>query len=157
MFPRKRSPKRKPDGDILKFDALAPGDQPHVVVTADGVIARQESNGSFTVRESDGSEYAVDAEEHNRTLRTVSSVTAADIACVTEHRINTIYGTVSHVVRFRNGGTLRYSVDSTGRVLDCEFSRLQVSVTDGHMVAGCTEVALILKLEKTINRRKLTD
>jgi hypothetical protein len=41
--------------------------------------------------------------------------------------------------------------------LDCEFSRLQTSLTDGHFVAGCTEVALALKLEKAKDRRDMVD
>ncbi|MFM0064738.1 hypothetical protein [Paraburkholderia aspalathi] len=154
MLRRKRSLGRRVDDDTPKIGPLRLNDQPHVVVTADGVIVRRETDGSFTLRQPDGSEYAVDAEGHNQgTLRTVASVTVADIAFVTEHRINTIYGKVSHVVRFRNGGTQCYSVDSAGWVLDCEFSRLQVLLANGHMVAGCTEVALAL----TINRGKLAD
>jgi hypothetical protein len=144
----KRSPKSKPDDDILKFDPLCPGDPPRVIVTKDGTVARQETDGSLTVRQPDGSEFVVDAEGHGRgRLRTVASVTVVDIAYVTEHHINTIYDTVSHVVRFLNGGTLCYSIDGTGRLLDCEFSRIQVSLTDGHVVAGCTKVALAVKPE----------
>jgi hypothetical protein len=73
-------------------------------------------------------------------------VTVADIAYVTEHHINRLHDTVSHVVRFLNGGTLCYSIDMEGQLLDCEFDRLQASINKGgHVVVGCTEIALGLK------------
>jgi len=136
MFRRKRSPKPHSDDRILKAPEPGPGEQPRVIVMPDGTTACQDHNG-ITVRQPDGSEHVIDAEGH--------SVTIADIAYVTAHHVNRIHETVSHVVKFVNGGTLCYAVDMNGRLLDCEFSRLQVSVTDGHVVAGCTEVALSLK------------
>jgi hypothetical protein len=54
MFRPKRAPKGKPDDDTFKFDPLRPGDQPSVVVTEDGVVARQETDGSLSVHLPDG-------------------------------------------------------------------------------------------------------
>ncbi|ANB71645.1 hypothetical protein [Paraburkholderia phytofirmans] len=141
FFKRKRTVALKWDG------ALKPHETPRVHVMPDGTEARQDENG-ITIRQTDGSEFTVDKDGRPRgRICTVSSITIADIAYVTAHQINKVYETVSHVVRFRNGGMLCYSLDASGRLLDCEFDGLHVSAKNGHVVAGCTDVALTLKRE----------
>ncbi|URF04660.1 hypothetical protein [Cupriavidus campinensis] len=141
---------KSPNKDApLLLDQLGPNDSPRVIAMPKGVVARQDPDGSVTVRHPDGSEISASAQGHCRgRFCTVDSVTVADIAYVTEHYVNRVHETVSHVVRFLNGGTLCYAVDFNGRVIDCEFSGMQVSLQEGHLIVGCTEMALSLELRK---------
>jgi hypothetical protein len=146
MFPFNRFSTSKNYEDVLRIVALAPGMPQRVTIWKCGTEIRQQTDGSFTARQRDGSEYAVDAGgDCSGKICTVESVTIADIAYVTEHHVNRIHNTVSHVVRFLNGGSLCYSVDAYGRVIDCEFSKLQLTLIRGHVIVGCTDVALLLE------------
>lgn len=48
----------------------------------------------------------------------VRSVGIGDLSQVVEHHINHIYGSVSHHVRFADGGHLNYIADSQGHVTE---------------------------------------
>jgi hypothetical protein len=150
MFLFKWSRKSKGNGGPLMAGPLLPGEAPRVIVSESGVVARKDSDGSITISQPDGSKYVMDAEGNTKgEVRNISSVTIADISYVTEHHVNRIYDTVSHVVRFLNGGTLSYSFSTSGQMIDFESDKLQVALMEGnHIVIGCTEMALAFELRK---------
>ena len=52
------------------------------------------------------------------TLPRIARVGIADLHDVAEHRINTAYGSISHYVRFHNGGVLRVAYAADGSLLE---------------------------------------
>lgn len=85
---------------LHRLDPLLPGDPLRVAVMTNGTITRQHTDGSVTVRQLDGSDPTGNCRGK---FCTVESVTIADLAYVTEHHINRILDTVSHVLRFIDG------------------------------------------------------
>ena len=50
---------------------------------------------------------------------------------------------------FLNGGTLSYSFDTSGQMIDFKSSNLQVTFLSGHhIVIGCTEMAVAFVLKE---------
>ena len=62
------------------------------------------------------------------TLPRIEKIGIADRADVVEHRINEVYGSVSHYVRFRNGGELRVVRAADGSLLEFSGEGVTMSI-----------------------------
>ncbi|MDR6384257.1 hypothetical protein J2802_004688 [Paraburkholderia caribensis] len=106
-----------------------------------GTIETISKNGPpIYLRTADGSEYEISLDGTlSGTLRSARSVSISDAHYIADYSINRFLNTVSHVVRFLNDGTLCYSTDLAGTILDCNFKNLQGTISHGRLVAGCGE------------------
>lgn len=61
-----------------------------------------------------------------------------DLTAVVEHRIEEHFGSVSHYVRFRNGGTLCFAFNANGALLELSGNRLTMRLdeSDGTLLVG---------------------
>ncbi len=80
------------------------------------------------------------AEEVEVTLSRITHVGLADLAEVSEHRIEEHFGSISHHVRFRNGGILRFACALTGELLELSGEKLNIRISpEGDIVIGLFE------------------
>jgi hypothetical protein len=68
-------------------------------------------------------------------LDQIQSVGIRNIADVVEHRINTIVGTRSHMVRFYNGGVLTYAYNDAGQLIELCATKLMMIVSKDNEVS----------------------
>jgi hypothetical protein len=68
-------------------------------------------------------------------LDQIGSVRIEDLAQVREYRITPSEGTTSHDVLFRSGGELRFSLSSTGQVLELVAVDVRASIRPGRVLA----------------------
>jgi hypothetical protein len=70
-------------------------------------------------------------------LDKIQSVGIRDITDVVEHRINTIVGTRSHMVRFFNGGVLTYAYNDSGQLIELCANNLMLIISENSEVTCC--------------------
>jgi len=75
------------------------------------------------------------SEEVELTLLQITRVGLADLRDVTEHRIEEHFGSVSHHVRFRNGGVLRFACAVTGNLLELSGEKLNIRLSPEGVIA----------------------
>jgi hypothetical protein len=61
-------------------------------------------------------------------------ITIRNIADVASHTINTIVGSRSHVVRFHNGGLLKYAYNDQNELIELYSEKLLVSIIPGNEI-----------------------
>jgi hypothetical protein len=115
-------------------------------------------NQPIYVRTPDGSEYEIAPDgKAAGALKSAQSITITDTQFITEYTINRFHNTVSHVVRFVIGGTLCYSVDADGRILDCNFKNLEAQVSRGQLLVGCSDMVGRLKFDMPDDSNSTSD
>jgi hypothetical protein len=70
-------------------------------------------------------------------LDQIQSVGIRNITDVVEHRINTIVGTRSHMVRFVNGGVLTYAYNDAGLLIELCATNLMTIISANNEVTYC--------------------
>ena len=60
----------------------------------------------------------------------IQNIGIHNIVEVTAHNINHMLGMVSHFVKFRNGGELRFAYNQAGQLIELSFSSLHVNIVD---------------------------
>ena len=68
-------------------------------------------------------------------LDQIKSVGIRNISDVVEHRINTIVGTRSHMVRFVNGGLLTYAYNDAGQLIELCATHLMTIISKNNEVS----------------------
>lgn len=63
------------------------------------------------------------------TLPQITRVGLADLASVSEYRIEEHFGSVSHHVRFRSGGLLRFACALTGELLELSGENVSICLS----------------------------
>ena len=64
----------------------------------------------------------------------MATVGIKNLTEVTEHQITTILGSRSHLVRFVNGGELRFAYNSLGQLLELSARELIAHMSKGHVI-----------------------
>ena len=67
-------------------------------------------------------------------LRTIASVGIVNLTEVIEHHITTIVGSRSHLVRFVNGGELRFAYDGAEQLIELKSRGMVASITPGGVI-----------------------
>jgi len=60
----------------------------------------------------------------------IKTVGIRNITEVLEHRINTIFDSRSHMVRFVNGGVLKYAYNGSGELIELSASNVAVVISE---------------------------
>jgi hypothetical protein len=68
-------------------------------------------------------------------LRSIKSVGIANLGDVAEHRITTVFGSRSHLVRFTNSGELQYAYNGDGQLIDLTARNLLVYVSKANEIS----------------------
>jgi hypothetical protein len=91
-----------------------------------------DANGGMTLRLADGGIFSVDENGcANGSVPHAISVGVLDLAEIESHAINTIAGSRSHVVRFRNGGLLQYAYNDAGQLITLSSDKLNSQLSRG--------------------------
>lgn len=67
-------------------------------------------------------------------LRSIKAVGITNLGDVIEHRITTIVGSRSHLVRFSNGGELQYAYNSLGQLIELTSRDLFIYISENHEI-----------------------
>ena len=62
------------------------------------------------------------------TLPRITRVGIADLADVAEHRVNNVYGSISHHIRFHSGGVVNVAYAADGSLLEFTGEGLSLSI-----------------------------
>ena len=62
------------------------------------------------------------------TLPRITRVSIADLADIAEHRVNTVYGSISHHIRFHSGGVVNVAYAADGSLLEFSGEGLSFSI-----------------------------
>ena len=65
----------------------------------------------------------------------ISSVGIKNLTDVVEHHITTIVGSRSHMVRFSNGGVLRFAYNAVGQLIELASQDLTVTISPGNAIS----------------------
>ena len=85
----------------------------HITATTKGDVTRIRSQGDLTVD----------------LPQTIASVGIVNLTEVVEHHITTIVGSRSHLVRFVNGGELRFAYNGAGDLIELKSRGMVASIT----------------------------
>ena len=64
----------------------------------------------------------------------IASVGISNLTEVTEHQITAILGSRSHLLRFANGGELRYAYNSLGQLIELRSRDLTANIAPGNVI-----------------------
>jgi hypothetical protein len=64
----------------------------------------------------------------------ITSVGISNLTEVTEHTITTVVGSRSHLLRFTNGGELRFAYNSLGQLIELRSRDLAANIAPGNVI-----------------------
>lgn len=67
-------------------------------------------------------------------LPRIKSVGLDDLSAVEAHCINRVYNTVSHFVRFTDGGEVHFVISLTGELLELSGHGVRISLREGNAI-----------------------
>jgi hypothetical protein len=99
---------------------------PRPITHADGSMTFNTEQGATITTNPDGS-VSLDFQH-------IKSIGIHSIIDVQAHNINPLLGSVSHFVKFHNGGELRFAYNQAGQLLELSFTQLHANIVDGNRV-----------------------
>ena len=79
----------------------------------------------------DGTERVTSKKPVSMHMESITAVGIENIVEVEQHTINKAFGSVSHLVKFRGGGEIRFSYNAKGDILEFSTKNVDAHVADG--------------------------
>ena len=94
------------------------------------------TEGAVSVTENGNSVFAVSEKSlHVELSAMVQSVGIENLIDVEIHEINKLFGSISHYIRFVNGGEVKFSYNSAGKLLELSGKGVLASIQDGDRIS----------------------
>ena len=90
------------------------------------------SEGKLEFRDNpDGSKTGTSDKPVDMHIEMIKSVGVENLVDIEVHNINTVFGSVSHYIRFHGGGEVRFSYNSKGEILEFTAQRVDAQILNG--------------------------
>ena len=90
------------------------------------------SEGKLEFRDNpDGSKTGTSDKPVDMHIEMIKSVGVENLVDIEVHNINTVFGSVSHYIRFHGGGEVRFSYNAKGEILEFTAQRVDAQILNG--------------------------
>ena len=76
----------------------------------------------------------IDKDHTHIDFSNISSVGVENICDVEAHFINTVLGSISHLIKFRNGGEVNFAYNTNGQLVDFCAKNVNLHIDQNHKV-----------------------
>jgi hypothetical protein len=91
-----------------------------------------QSEGKLEFRDNpDGSKTGTSDKPVSMHIDSIKAVGVENLVDIEVHNINTVFGSVSHYIRFHGGGEVRFSYNAKGEILEFTAQRVDAQILNG--------------------------
>lgn len=95
-----------------------------------GVTFEEFEDGSITLTAKNGTQVSIDADGNvSANLSKIRNIGIRNLVDIESHTINDVFGSRSHVIKFKDGGIAKFSYNQIGQLIELGGNQLGLSLT----------------------------